>query len=162
MHTELSELSIREAKGQDAVPACHILRRSIEEDASPAMGQYDPALCKSLGDEAPERVRKWIESPEYYSVVAENADGELVGFSLLARTGELKLCYVLPEVKQQGVGARMLTSIEHQAFAVWGLVQVHLSATDAVASFYQALGYRVQGAGAATQQSLVELVKIKP
>ena len=168
MQPETNAHSVRQATAQDAVPACHILRHSVEQGPSPAFGQYDPELCKSLGEQAAERVRQWIESPDYYSVVAQTATGDLVGFSLLARNGDLKLCYVLPQVAQQGVGARMLSDIERHGFGVWQLPQIQLQATAEAANFYQKLGYQVQtstsstGAQAGSADTLQLLAKSRP
>lgn len=136
---------IREARTEDAVPACHVLRRSIQEIGGSSLDSDDLKSCQDLGDKAPEKVQQWIESPDNYSIVAVADPDRVIGFGMLQNEGELKLCYVVPEYFHQGIGQTMLQTIERQAFGKMGLDCIRLVATVEARPFYEQHGYTLDG-----------------
>jgi GNAT superfamily N-acetyltransferase len=136
-------IAIRKAAPTDAIAACALMRRSIEECCAPDhMGQ--PAILDSwLGNKTPENVATWIASPSLYALVAER-EGELLGLALLTQAGKVALCYVLPEALRIGVGQSLLCGIEQQARA-WNISKLYLHSPGSACAFFERQGYTNAG-----------------
>ena len=127
----------------DAEAACHVLRRSISECCEEDH-HNDPVLLEAwLHNKTPESVRSWLQSPGAFSIVAM-VEGAIVGFVLSSPSGEIMLCYVLPEVRFTGVGKAMLRAIEANAAAA-GVQSLYLESTCTARTFYLHSGFVPSG-----------------
>jgi GNAT superfamily N-acetyltransferase len=136
-------IQIRSAAPEDAVAACSVLRRSIEECCVQDHQNNAEKLAAWLGNKTPRNVAGWLTSPTNYTLVAER-DGEVVGVALLTQAGKLSLCYVLPEAQHGGVGKALLDGVEAKA-RDWGIGVVKLHSTTAGRDFYARNGYTFAG-----------------
>jgi GNAT superfamily N-acetyltransferase len=133
---------IREAAIIDAVAACNVLRRSIVECCC-RDHRNEPDLVEAwLRNKTPENVRNWLTG-DGYAVVAE-LEGSVVGFALLLASGEVALCYLVPEAHSLGLGRGMVSAMEAEA-ARRGLVTLCLESTATARSFYLHNGFLPSG-----------------
>jgi N-acetylglutamate synthase-like GNAT family acetyltransferase len=137
------ELRIREASSEDAVAACEVLRRSIVELCSADHRNDATVITEWLENKTPENVRRWLDSPLTYGVVAER-NGSVCGFAMVGMNGTISLCHVLPEVQHRGAGKRMLAALEAQA-ARWNLESLRVESTLTAGEFYERNGYSSVG-----------------
>lgn len=136
-------IEIRIAVAEDAVAACHVLRRSITE-CCVEDHHHDPAILEAwLGNKTPDMVASWFASTRNFSIVAIE-DGVLIGIALLTRAGKLSLCYLLPEALRHGAGKALLARIEAQAME-WGIKSLQLHSTATAAHFYASCGFIASG-----------------
>ncbi len=137
-------ITIRQATEDDALHACEVLRRSIRELCIEDHGNDPEVLADWLKNKTPENVRAWIASADNFCVLAVR-ETEVCGVALLYRDGELRLCYLVPEVRFLGAGKLMLQTLEQQARR-WGLSRVFLTSTLTAKPFYERNGYASNGA----------------
>ncbi|HYM34636.1 MAG TPA: hypothetical protein VET48_04520, partial [Steroidobacteraceae bacterium] len=88
-------LHIRQATVADAAAACGVLRRSIAECCVQDHRNQPHLIETWLRNKTSDNVRTWLQG-DNYAVVAEFG-GSVVGFALLSASGELALCYLVPE-----------------------------------------------------------------
>src|SRR5690242_15292948 len=95
----MEAIILRRAVPTDAALACRVLIRSIREICAPDYG-YDTALLERwCANKTVENVTQWITHPTNYFIVAAVSSGPIVGVGLLQQhTGDILLCYILPEV----------------------------------------------------------------
>jgi len=137
------EAHIRVAQEEDAEAACIVLRRSISECCS-ADHHDDPSLMAPwLENKTPENVREWICAPGTYAVVAE-ANGDLVGVAMMLDSGEVTLCYLVPEARYTGVGKALLAELVNKANSL-GLDELRLNSTKTAHEFYLRNGFSDAG-----------------
>jgi len=134
---------IRPATVTDAEEACAVLRRSIAECCIDDHRNDLLTLSCWLINKTPENVATWFSSSRDYSVVASAAQ-ELIGVAMLSETGEVELCYVLPESRFDGVGKALLRDLEKRADA-WGLRELRLESTATGLPFYERQGFVPHG-----------------
>jgi predicted N-acetyltransferase YhbS len=137
---------IRKATPTDAAAACRVLRRSITECCVEDHRNVPEALSLWLQNKTPENVAVWFAARENFPVVAL-VDEQIVGVGLLIATGEVALCYVLPEVRFSGVGNALLRAMESHALQS-GVAEIHLSSTATARAFYLRHGYLQRAAPA--------------
>ena len=131
--------TLRKAEAEDAEEACKVLCRSIQECCHEDH-RDDPAILKSwLANKTPENIRSWFQSPGY-SIVAD-LEGRLVGVGMLSAGGRIMLCYIVPEMRFQGLGAKILKKLEHEALKR-GLQVLQVGSTKTAHDFYKRNGYR--------------------
>jgi GNAT superfamily N-acetyltransferase len=131
-------LRIREARAEDAVAACDVLRRSILELCA-ADHRNDPALLEPwLANKTPENVAAWIAGS--HMLVAEEED-HLLGVAGLDGAGRVTLNYVAPEARFRGISDALLSALEEKA-AQLGCRSCTLESTKTARRFYEARGYR--------------------
>ncbi len=135
---------VRTATFTDAEAACNVLRRSISECCAEDHHNAPEALSLWLQNKTPENVAGWFAAGENFSLVAI-AGEQVVGVGLLTASGELALCYVLPEVRFKGVGHALLNAMELHALHA-GLAEINLSSTATAKTFYLRHGYVSRGA----------------
>ena len=119
--------AVRIATVQDADMACHVLRRSITECCVEDHKNRASVLDVWLKNKTPQNVRTWFQNPGSFPVVAE-VDGKIVGVALMSRSGEIALCYLVPEARFIGAGKALLSFMEIEA-ARRGLGSLHLEST---------------------------------
>jgi GNAT superfamily N-acetyltransferase len=130
---------VRPATVADAEEVCEVLRRSITECCGEDHGNDLQKIEAWLANKTTENVERWITAEGNYSVVVE-WEGRVAGVAMLLRSGELALCYLLPEVRFRGLGQALLTAIETEA-RLRGLEQLELESTQTAHSFYARNGY---------------------
>jgi GNAT superfamily N-acetyltransferase len=134
---------IREARTEDAVEACHVVRRSITELCL-ADHQDDPAILeKWLANKTPANVRSWIARPDAHMFVATNGKA-IVGVAAVTTSGEVTLNYVSPDARFRGVSKALLKRLEAKATEL-GNERCVLTSTDTARAFYLSAGYEEQG-----------------
>ena len=136
-------ITVRPATEDDASDACEVLRRSIRELCIVDHRNDAEILAAWLKNKTPENVRAWIASAANFCVVAIRGT-EVCGVALLHRDGEVRLCYLVPEVRFLGVGKLMLQALEQQARR-WGLNKVFLTSTLTAKPFYERNSYFSNG-----------------
>jgi N-acetylglutamate synthase-like GNAT family acetyltransferase len=136
-------MQIREARIEDAVEACHLVRRSITELCL-ADHQDDPAILqKWLANKTPANLRSWIAGPNNHMFVA--TDGEaILGVASVTTSGEITLNYVSPDARFRGVSRALLRRVEAKA-AELGNERCVLTSTGTARLFYLSAGYEEQG-----------------
>ena len=137
------QIEIRPAVEHDACAASQVLRRSITECCIEDH-KCDPEIIAGwIRNKTPETVRGWILSEQLFSVVAI-IGGKAVGFAAASTSGEILLCYVIPEVRFTGTGRAMLLLIENMARDA-GVLSLHLNSTLTAHSFYTRNGFETNG-----------------
>lgn len=137
------QIEIRPAVESDACAASQVLRRSITECCIEDHKCDPEILAGWIRNKTAETVRDWILSKHLFSVVAVAA-GEVAGFAAFSTSGEVLLCYVIPEVRFTGTGRAMLFSIEQLARDS-GVLSLHLNSTLTARSFYSRNGFAASG-----------------
>lgn len=138
-------VTVRPAGPADAASACTVLRRSIAEVCGPDYASLDGFVEDWLTNKTPENVATWIANPALYFAVACTGDPEeIVGAACVARSGEILLCYVIPEYLGQGCGRALLADLTQTARA-WGLDRLATSSTTTARAFYVRQGFTPSG-----------------
>jgi N-acetylglutamate synthase-like GNAT family acetyltransferase len=107
-------MHIREASVEDAVEACHVVRRSITELCLPDHQDNPAILQKWLANKTPASLRSWIAASDNHMSVA--TDGEaIVGVASVTTPGEITLNYVSPDARFRGVSKALLKRLEAKA-----------------------------------------------
>jgi GNAT superfamily N-acetyltransferase len=137
-------MKIRKATADDAERASLMLRRSITE-LCVRDHENDPAILQSwLANKTPEKFRAWAEAAEDFCCAASSDDDAILGIAYLSRAGEIKLNYVSPDARFQGVSSALITAIETEAER-WGLPRLTLNSTATAHHFYLERGYKDAG-----------------
>jgi L-amino acid N-acyltransferase YncA len=136
---ELPVIQIRQALASDALAACALLRRAIEQGCAADHGGDPVVLSAWLGNKTPQNVEAWFGSPTNYAVVAEH-EGELAGLALLNQAGKLALCYVQPALARQGIGRALLAAVVERA-RCWSIGKIHMHSPASASGFFERLGY---------------------
>ncbi len=133
-------MQIRAALPDDALAACSVLRRSIEELCGADHGHDPVFLARWLANKTPENVARWIATSNVF--VAEE-DDRIVGVAALTNSGHITLNYVAPEARFRGVSKALLRTLEAKALAL-GCRVCTLESTKTAERFYREAGYREQ------------------
>ena len=149
MHKDAHQIPttvIRRATREDAAHTYQVLVRSVREICAKDYGHDQALLAWWCANKTVETVTEWILHPAHYFLVAEVPPHGIVGVGLLDMpTGEIVLCYIVPEVLHQGVGKRLLSALEQQARAL-GHAHVGLESSITARDFYLRNGYHPHGA----------------
>jgi GNAT superfamily N-acetyltransferase len=136
-------LVIRDAKDEDAVQGCEVLRRSIAEQCVDDH-KGDPAILgKWLGNKTPDIFRAWIAQPGNNLLVAIDCE-RVVAVGSVADDGQITLNYVSPDARFRGISKSLLAALEYRA-ASRGCVSCTLNSTETARRFYLAQGYTEVG-----------------
>lgn len=132
-------MEIRDAKPEDALAGCEVLRRSITELCA-ADHHDDPViLARWLGNKTPEAFLSWLAQPENSVLVAVD-DGDVVAVGSVTDQGKINLNYVSPDARFRGVSRALLRALEARAVER-GSLQCSLVSTETARRFYHANGY---------------------
>ena len=134
---------IRPAVVADAEAAAEVLRRSIREVCGPDYGHDAPLLERWCGNKTRENLERWISDPENVMLVAEQG-ARLLAVGAIHCSGEIRLCYAVPEALGRGIGGALLAGLESHA-AGWSLERITLHSTSTAKGFYERHGYRQNG-----------------
>lgn len=131
---------IRDAKAEDSIAACEVVRRSIIE-LCVADHLADPViLAQWLANKTPDNVAAWIAREENSMLVAV-ADGNVIlAVGCVTRAGEITLNYVSPDARFRGVSRALLAALENRAIAR-GNTRCTLTSTKTALRFYREAGY---------------------
>jgi GNAT superfamily N-acetyltransferase len=136
-------ITIRRAEAEDAEAVAALLIRSIREVCGPDYGNDEAILSAWCANKTPENIRYWIQNSNNYFIVALDGDS-VAGAALMDLSGEIHLCYLLPEYLGRGIGKAMLNDI--LAFArTSGLQRVTLGSTRTAREFYKRNGFIERG-----------------
>jgi GNAT superfamily N-acetyltransferase len=127
----------------DADVACDVLRRSITECCVEDHKNGASVLEIWLKNKTPQNVRTWFQNPGNFPVVAQ-VDGKIVGVALMSKSGEVALCYLVPEARFIGAGKALLSFMEIEA-GRRGLDSLHLESTATARAFYLRNGFLPTG-----------------
>ncbi len=130
---------IRTADVEDAEEFCSVIRSSIIELCKLDHQNDKQILNDWLQNKTVKNCREWITSKSSNSFVAE-LDAKIVGVAVMGHNGHLYLCYVLPEVKGQGIGRQLLHAAEHSVHHL-DLPAFSLESTITAKGFYEHYGY---------------------
>ena len=137
------EYVVRAATAEVADAACDVLRRSITECCVEDHKNDAATLESWLRNKTPQNLRNWFTNPRSAPFVAEMGR-KIVGVALMSASGEVALCYLLPEARFAGVGKALLSAIEREAERR-GLDSLHLASTATARSFYLRNGFVPDG-----------------
>ncbi|WP_089397331.1 GNAT family N-acetyltransferase [Noviherbaspirillum humi] len=137
------QIEIRPAVEDDAFAASQVLNRSITECCSEDHQDDSGIIAAWVRNKTPETVRGWLSNGYLFCIVAV-ASGQVAGFAACSTSGEVMLCYVLPEVRFTGTGRAMLRSLERLAVKR-GIQTLHLTSTLTARPFYLRNGFEVIG-----------------
>jgi N-acetylglutamate synthase-like GNAT family acetyltransferase len=137
------DVSIRVAEERDSGAACEVLRCTITECCTLDHRDDQVILEAWLANKTPENVRSWFNDASSYAVVAEAARG-ITGVAKMENTGEITLCYIIPEVRFAGVGEALLAELESRGHTL-GLRELRLISTKTAHAFYLRNGFETSG-----------------
>lgn len=136
-------LIIRDAKDEDAVESCEVMRRSIAELCAADHKDDPEILGKWLGSKKPDIFRTWIAQPRNNLLVATQCE-RIVAVGSVTDDGEITLNYVSPDARFHGVSKALLAALEQRA-AERGCTTCRLNSTETARRLYLACGYRETG-----------------
>jgi GNAT superfamily N-acetyltransferase len=136
-------MEIRDAVLADAPAACEVLRRSISELCI-ADHKNDPAILKRwLANKTPEIVGSWITRPGN-SVVLAVEGSTVLAVGSVTDNGEIRLNYVSPNARFEGVSRALLRALEVRAIEQ-GSTRCTLMSSETARRFYLSAGYSEDG-----------------
>lgn len=137
-------MRVRRAIEADAEQAALVLRRSIAELCQRDHGN-DPALLASwLANKTPEKFREWVRAEDSLCLVAVSGDDAILGVALMSKAGEIRLNYVSPDARFQGVSTALIGALETAAAGL-GVSRLSLNSTATAHAFYLARGFQDAG-----------------
>jgi GNAT superfamily N-acetyltransferase len=136
--------SIRNARPEDAVAACSVIRRSIAELCSADHGDDPEILARWLSNKTPENVRAWIARQDATVLVALKTDA-IVAVGMVTDAGEVLLNYVSPNERFRGVSRTLLKALETRARECGASLSM-VESTETARRFYHSNGYVETGA----------------
>lgn len=133
-------MNLRSAKVSDAEAICKVLINSISANCAADHQNNKHVLHSWCQNKTPENVTEWIRNPENITIVVQNNNNSIVGVGLVTTSGEIKLCYLLPEALKKGIGTALLKRLEHEVFSK-RVKKLYLRSTITAHHFYQKNGY---------------------
>jgi GNAT superfamily N-acetyltransferase len=130
---------IRTAQPEDAVAIASLTIRSIREVCGPAYDNDEELLSIWCENKTPENMRRGIQNPDSYWIVAVE-DDNVVGTTILSMTGKIMMNFLLPEYLGRGIGKAMLNDLINKARAL-GIRKLTLESTRTARNFYKRNGF---------------------
>ena len=128
-------MEIRDARPEDAVAACDVLRQSISQ-LCVADHRNDPAILDAwLSNKKPEIVAAWANAPGNTLLVAVEGEA-ILAVGSVTDAGEITLNYVAPAARFRGVSRALLRALEARAVER-GNARCTLTSTETAHRFYQ-------------------------
>ena len=132
-------MEIRDARPEDAVAACDVLRQSISQ-LCVADHRNDPAILDAwLSNKKPEIVAAWANAPGNTLLVAVEGEA-ILAVGSVTDAGEFTLNYVAPAARFRSVSRALLRALEARAVEC-GNARCTLTSTETAHRFYQSAGY---------------------
>lgn len=135
---------VRNAEVGDAAEICEVLRKSVYGICAPDYDNDETLLAEWCANKTPENVASWFGYRGNHTFVAQTTEGKILGVGLLDQSGEVLLCYVLPEALHTGVGKSLLARMEANA-RERGLTEMRACSTISALPFYERNGFKVLG-----------------
>jgi len=140
---EMIPVKIRRAELDDAAAVCDVLHRSITELCA-RDHHNDPLVLSSwLENKTEQNMRAWLGADATQSIVAVH-EQNIVGVGMIGDSGEIHLCYVLPEVLHHNVGKQLLDAMLKLASAQ-SHSRVSVVSTGTGKPFYERNGFKLSG-----------------
>ncbi len=133
-------VTVRPFRDEDAQALCAIYFRSVREVA-PA--KYDAAQVLAWAPAMPDAAHWGARMREFYTLVADGADGTAVGWIALDG-GYVDMLYCAPEAAGRGVAAHLYAAAEAAA-RERGLTRLTAHASRFAESFFRKHGWAVDG-----------------
>jgi putative acetyltransferase len=131
---------IRRFEPADAPRVCQIFYRSVHEVASK---RYDEAQVQAWAPQVPDP-QQWLQRlTDYDTFVADNDDGESVGWIATSPEGYIDMLFCLPDAVGRGVAARLYAEAENTAIAR-GLLQLTAHASLLAQPFLERHGWVIE------------------
>ncbi|MAZ66799.1 MAG: hypothetical protein CMF25_06780 [Kangiellaceae bacterium] len=149
------DVSVRQAKPQDAKEASQLIRQAIIEFCIPCYQHIPEVLTRWLRNKREQDVDTWIRFAGHYCVSAvlhgnksrrNKPQERVIGFAIVNKRGKVTVCHVHPEYVKHGVGSMLLNQLERQAQA-WGLNQLVVGSPENARQFYLNRGFETHGEG---------------
>lgn len=137
-------MEVRDARPDDAIAACEVMRRSISELCTADHHGDLAVLASWLANKTPETFHRWAQRPDSSLLVATEG-AAILAVGGVTDGGEITLNYVSPDARFRGVSRAMLAALEARA-AARGNVRCTLISTGTARRFYTAAGYATAGA----------------
>jgi GNAT superfamily N-acetyltransferase len=137
-------MQIRDARQDDVVEACEVLRRSIVELCGADHRNEAALLAAWLANKTPEMFAGWMRRPDASYLVAID-EGAIAAVGAVTDAGEILLNYVSPHARFRGASRALLAALEGRA-AERGATRCTLTSTETARRFYLARGYEEDGA----------------
>ena len=139
------DITIRDWRPDDAWGVLRVKCAAVHETAA---AHYDELIRRDWAPQVTaEGVARYLQSDarRQEATLVAVLDAAVVGFaSIVAPLSELQAVYVSPHVGQQGVGSRLLASVEELALR-HGIQQLRLHSSLNAVPFYRARGYVAEG-----------------
>jgi putative acetyltransferase len=131
---------VRRFEQTDALRVCEIFYRSVHEVASK---RYDEAQVQAWAPKVPNPDRWFQRLTDYDTFVADNDDGESVGWIATSPEGYIDMLFCLPEAIGRGVAAQLYAEAESTAIAR-GLTQLTAHASLLAQPFFERHGWVIE------------------
>lgn len=139
-------LEVRDARDEDAISGCEVMRRSIAELCIPDH-KNNPAILRNwLGNKTPDSFRSWL-SQQGNNLLVATQDERVLAVGTVTDAGEIKLNYVSPDARFRGVSKALLKALEKRAVDR-GCKSFRLNSTETARRFYLSNGYVEAGSPA--------------
>jgi GNAT superfamily N-acetyltransferase len=135
--------TFRPARPDEADAICTVLLRSIEDLCSADHGVNPTMLDPWLANKTPQHVIAWIDANPTGFIVGVGPDS-IGGAGSVVASGEIRLNYVAPWARFQGVSKGLLRAMENHAVEC-GATACTLISTQTAHRFYQRCGYTDTG-----------------
>ena len=132
-------MRIRDAKPEDAVAACEVVRRSILELCAADHGDDPEMVARWLANKTPENVRAWIVRPDASLLVAIE-EGAILAVGMVSDAGEILLNYVSPDARFRGISRALVKALETRGRERGAAIST-LESTETARRFYLSNGY---------------------
>ncbi|NOT28549.1 MAG: GNAT family N-acetyltransferase [Acidobacteria bacterium] len=138
---------VRSARAGDASAACEVVRRSISELCGDDHHGDGDVVARWLANKTAVNCESWIRSEHNVALVAER-ESVIVGFGLMnVVEASIRMLYVAPEVRFQGVSKALLHRLEAEA-RQRRIAELRLESTATAQRLYASCGYVSDGDGA--------------
>lgn len=131
-----SSIKIREASFGDIDSIFSLYRETVRNINA---RDYSPEQIRVWSDGSGNNTRLEKAIDEQYFIVAE-IDGEIAGFSSIAKDGYLDFMYVHKDHQREGVALALLTEIESKAL-VQKNAEIYSHVSKTAKGFFEKMGY---------------------
>lgn len=137
------QIKIELAQAQDAATIVEVHHAAVHQTAR---SFYSEEVINSwsppISNDRIERIKQVIENSDEWMIVARQ-NNLIVGFGCIApKNNALRGLYVHPSFGRCGIGARILTVLEHEARSL-GLPYLQMDASINAESFYRKHGFEI-------------------
>ena len=154
----MSYVQVIKANPSHAERACQLVIHSIREACKKDHRDDDKTISEWISNKTIDNFHQWIKSENSYSYVAINSKNEVIGFSLMSKTGKILLNYINPEYLYKGVGKALLLKMEEDAKRR-DISVLSTDSTLTALSFYERNGFLITDVQKCNKLQCVPLTK---